>query len=125
MTATLEILCSILVLAATFGLVWVLTHIARALWQGGWRLSLLQALVILGALVWIVTEALSVLNAISLVGMLAAWTLVWIAAVLILRRVSVGARSEAPSSARAQLAKSFAALDMPQKAIVIYAAVTA
>src|SRR5512143_1653371 len=97
----MELLRSILVLIATLGLLWVLTHIARLVWHEGWRMSLLLALLLLGVLVWLVTEALSALDAISLAGMVAAWVIVGCAAILILLRLSRWARDEvAPSALR-------------------------
>jgi hypothetical protein len=121
----MEILRSVLVLTAAFGLLFVLTHIARELWHVGWRLSILHALVGLGGLVWLVTEALSALHAISLLWVGAAWLVVLCAAAFVLQRLMVQRQPENPSGGLVGLGQTVEKLTRSQKVVLGYSCIIA
>ncbi len=76
----MEFLRPALVLLFSLALFLALTFSLRVRFSRGWRFSVLAAFVLLGGLTWFITEALSLINAITLIGMAAAWG---IAAVII------------------------------------------
>ena len=56
----------------------------------GWRLAMLQAFVVVGGLVWFITELLSAFKTITFIGLVSLWGIVCLITLTIIKRVSGG-----------------------------------
>jgi hypothetical protein len=83
----MELWRSILTLWGCCGLILLVAYIMRLLLHADWRLAVLAALVVLGGLVWLFTETLSAVGALSLRGLVIAWGTTALAAGVIAGRL--------------------------------------
>ena len=86
----MEILRPLLVLSAFCILLFFATYIFRLVCNFERRLAMLQALVVIGGLVWFITEFLSLFKAITLAGLAVLWGIVWLTTLAIITRVPGG-----------------------------------
>lgn len=86
----MEILRPLIVLFAFCCLLISITYIFRFAFNHERRLSLLQAFVAVGGILWFITELMSIFNAITFMGLVVSWGIVFLFAVTILLKVSGG-----------------------------------
>ena len=69
----MEIVRPLFVLLSTCGLLFFVTYLIRFTFKIGWRLAALQTFVVIGGLVWFITEFLSLFRTITFVSLAGIW----------------------------------------------------
>jgi hypothetical protein len=81
---------SVLILIAGGGLFSIVAYDLRVVFNQSLRLAIIEAFVVLGVLLWFITEALGAFRAITLIGLAVSWGIAGFGAAVIAARVSRG-----------------------------------
>jgi hypothetical protein len=86
----MEVLRPLIVLFLFCGLLLSITYLIHKSLNFGRRQSLLQAFIVVGGLVWFITELLSIFSAITFTGLISLWGIVNLVTLVVVVRISGG-----------------------------------